>query len=74
MIPDTTPSNATTEWDMGHEMENLTEDFVAAGRELANLPCTVGIVFARSANPYKNFTLMHDRLESAGLTNFALVN
>ena len=34
MIPDTTPANAVTEWDMGHEMENLSEEFVNAGREL----------------------------------------
>ena len=73
MIPDTTPTNAITEWDMGHEMENLSEEFVAAGRDLAKLPCTIGIVYAKS-NTLKNFTVMHDRLKDAGLTNFALVN
>ena len=34
MIPDTTPANAVTEWDMGHEMESLSEEFISAGREL----------------------------------------
>ena len=34
MIPDTAPANAVTEWDMGHEMESLSEEFISAGREL----------------------------------------
>ena len=46
MIPDTTPTNATTGWDMGHEMDRMTPEFVAAGRDLANFPCTVGLVYA----------------------------
>ena len=73
LIPDTTPANAITEWDMGHEMENLSEEFVEAGRDLAKYPCTVGIVYTKS-NTNKNFTLMHERLKEAGLHNFALVN
>ena len=56
-IPDTIPSQATTGWDTGHEMESLSAEFLAAGRELTKLPCTVGLVYTKSANPcYKNWT------------------
>ena len=71
-IPDQTTK--VIERDVGVEFERLSGEFVAVGRELAKMPCTVGFVFAKSVNPYKNFAFMYDNLKNAGLTNFALVN
>ena len=74
-VPDTTPAQATTYRDTGHGMDVLTPQFLTAARDLGKLPCTVGIVYTRSANPhYKNLQQMHAKLKAAGLHNVALVN